>query len=139
MNGTKNDFPITVIFRNLNATPAIEDKAMRHAEKLGIYFNQIMGCHVIIESHHHHYRGNIYHVCIQLKVPHADLVVNRDPIEDHAHEDVYVAIRDAFGALKRQLQAYKRKLKGDRRQLDLLYETSKQNANLAEMEYKNGK
>ena len=32
------------------------------------------------------------------------LIVDRDPGQDHAHEDVQVAIRDAFAAATRRLQ-----------------------------------
>jgi hypothetical protein len=42
-------------------------------------------------------------VRIDLTVPGAELVVSRDPELDHGHEDVYVAIRDAFDAARRQL------------------------------------
>jgi ribosome-associated translation inhibitor RaiA len=41
-------------------------------------------------------------------VPGSEIVVNRD----HA-EDVYVALRDAFDAAKRQLEDYARKIRGD--------------------------
>lgn len=32
-----------------------------------------------------------------------DINATRNPPEDHAHEDAYVAIRDVFDALRRQL------------------------------------
>jgi ribosomal subunit interface protein len=112
MNGLK-DFPINVMFRNLVGSPAMEEKARRHAEKLGKYFGHILSCNVIIESHHNHYRGNIYQVSVHVKVPNVELAVNRNPAEHHAHEDVYVAIRDAFSAIKRKLQTYAHKLQGE--------------------------
>ena len=34
--------------------------------------------------------------------------LTRDPQEDHAQEDMYVAIRDAFDAARRQLQDFMR-------------------------------
>ena len=34
----------------------------------------------------------------------ADIVINRDPDDTDAHDDVYVTIRDAFKAARRQLQ-----------------------------------
>lgn len=106
-------FPIHVAFRNLPPSEAIEANVYKHAEKLGRYFDSILNCHVSIETHHHHNKGNIYHVCITLKVPNAELVANRDPAENHAHEDAYVAVRDAFKAIQRQLQDYAHKLHGD--------------------------
>ena len=40
-------------------------------------------------------------------------MVARDP-EDHAHEDVYIAIRDAFEAVRRQLKKSIRKTREKR-------------------------
>ena len=71
-----------------------------------------MTCRVTVESpHSHHHQGQLYHVTVDLTVPGAELVASRSNDKNHAHEDVYVAIRDAFDAAKRQLQQYKRKLK----------------------------
>lgn len=39
-----------------------------------------------------------------LVVPGPDIVVSRDHALDGAHEDVYVTIRDAFRAARRQLE-----------------------------------
>jgi hypothetical protein len=41
------------------------------------------------------------------------VVVDRAKPTDHAHEDVYVALRDAFDAAVRQLEDQARKLRGD--------------------------
>ena len=48
-------------------------------------------------------------VRIDLTVPGEEIVIGREPGHDHAHEDVYVAIRDAFDAAKRQLQDHARR------------------------------
>jgi len=39
-------------------------------------------------------------------------VVNRAPGDNPAHEDVYVAIRDAFDAMRRQLEGHTRRNQG---------------------------
>lgn len=46
---------------------------------------------------------------VDLTVPGEEIVVGRDCSEDHAHEDVYVAIRDAFDGARRLLQDHARK------------------------------
>lgn len=46
-------------------------------------------------------------------MPGSEIVVNREPSEHHAHEDVYVAIRDAFRAARRQVQDAVRKRRRD--------------------------
>ena len=71
-----------------------------------------MACRVVVESPHaRHHQGRLYQVHIDITVPGAEWVASRSADKNHAHEDVYVAIRDAFDAAKRQLQEYKRKLK----------------------------
>ena len=59
-----------------------------------------------------HRQGTIYHVRVDLTVPGGEVVVNREPGEDHAHEDLHVAIRDAFDAARRRLQDRMRRLDG---------------------------
>lgn len=60
---------------------------------------------VTVEApHKHHGKGNLYRVAVDLHIPGAEIVANRDPGRNHAHEDVYVAVRDALNAAARQLQ-----------------------------------
>lgn len=105
--------PLEIIFRNLEPSEAVEAKVRERAEKLEHFFNDIMSCQVIVEAaHKHHYKGNVYHVRIDLAVPDAELVVSRAHDKNHAHEDVYVAIRDSFDAMRRQLEDYSRRRHG---------------------------
>ena len=107
-------FPVHVIFRNMDPSPAVENKVSQLAEKLERYFDHIISCSVTIEApHRHHHKGRLYHVRIDLSVPNAELVASREPMQNHAHEDVYVAIRDAFNAIKRQLQSHISKQRGE--------------------------
>jgi len=101
--------PLQITFRNIDASEAMETNIRTKAEKLDHFYDQIMSCRVIVEAHHKHHKGNIYHVRIDLTVPDGELVVSRDPGKDHSHEDVYVAIRDSFNAAYRQLEDYSRR------------------------------
>lgn len=75
-------------------------------QKLEELIGNITSCRVVIETpHHHQHKGNTYHVSIDLAVPNDELVVGRTGGGNHAHEDVYVAIRDAFDAMERQAKA----------------------------------
>jgi len=42
-------------------------------------------------------------------VPDGELVANREPDEHHSYTDVYVAIRDAFDTIRRQLEDHGRR------------------------------
>lgn len=105
---------VELAFRNMDPSPAVEDRVRAQIDKLGQFYDRIMACRVVIETRHRHrHKGNLFHVRIDLTVPNGELVVSREPSEHHAHEDVYVAIRDAFDAMRRQLQDYVRKQRGD--------------------------
>lgn len=104
--------PLQITFRDMPPSEAVEAVIREKAEKLDQFFDKIMSCRVMVESPHtHQHQGILFHVRVDLTVPGGELVASRSPGDNHAHEDVYVAIRDAFDAAKRQLQEYKRKLK----------------------------
>lgn len=105
--------PLQVTFRNLPRSEAIAAKLEERASKLERYYGGIVGCRVVVEAaHKHHRRGNHYHVRVDVTVPDGELVANREPDEHHAYTDVYVAIRDAFDSMRRQLEDYARRRRG---------------------------
>ncbi len=105
--------PLQITFRGIPHSDAMETAIREKAAKLDKFYDRIMSCRVMVEApHSHHHKGKLYHVRIDLTVPDDELVVNRTPTKDHAHEDAYVAIRDAFDAARRQLQDYARKQRG---------------------------
>ena len=106
--------PIQIVFQNLDPSPAIEAAIRERAEKLDRFYDRIMNCRVVVEApHKHHRRGTLYNVRFEVTVPVEKLLVSRDPAQDHAHEDVYVSIRDAFDAMRRQLEEFARKRRGE--------------------------
>jgi len=99
--------PLHISFRNMEPSAAVEAKVRERAAKLDRFFDRITSCRVVVEApHQHHHQGKLFHVRIDLSVPGGELLVNRDPAKQHAHEDVYVAIRDAFDAARRRLDQY---------------------------------
>lgn len=73
------------------------------------FYSQIMSCHVIISNPpRKHQKGGIYHVKIRMHMAGADIIIDKEPGANHAHEDVYVALRDAFDAAKRKVEDFAR-------------------------------
>jgi ribosomal subunit interface protein len=106
--------PLHVTFRGFPSSEAIEARISGRVGKLERLCERITSCRVVIESpHHHQQKGNTYRVSIDLTVPDGEIVVGRHNGRNHAHEDVYVAIRDAFDALERKLQDHVRRQRGD--------------------------
>lgn len=88
--------PLQVAFNGLYHFDALEEKIRDSVEKLEQYSNEIVDCCVMVDQRHHsHLKGNLFHVQVELSFPKRQLVVNREPRERHAHEDVLVALRDA--------------------------------------------
>lgn len=106
--------PLQVTFRSMPPSGAVEAHVREKADKLDLFYDRIMGCRVVVAApHRRHHKGKLYHVRVDMSVPGGELVVNREPSKDGAHEDVYVAIRDAFVAAERQLKDYVRRQRGE--------------------------
>lgn len=128
--------PLQITFRNMAPSAAIEKHIREKAGKLESFCDRIASCRVIVEApHRHHHKGKAFQVRIDLSAPGREIVINRAPkrlsaakltegqgeknfMENHrpskhaAHEDVYVAIRDAFNAAGRKLQDHMRRRSG---------------------------
>ena len=106
--------PLNISFRNMDPSEAIETRVREKAEKLERLYDRIISCEVVVGApHRNHQKGKLYDVRINLSVPGDDINVGRTGPQNHAHEDVYVAIRDAFAAAGRQLEDHVRKMRGD--------------------------
>lgn len=103
------NIPLQVTFRNMDPSEFVEARIREKVENLKKFSKDIMSCRVIVEApHKHHHKGNIYTVKIDITLPGNEIIADRSPKLDHAHEDVYVAIRDAFNAVRRQLEDHAR-------------------------------
>lgn len=97
--------PVQITFHNIPPSEAVEAKIRSLVDKLEHFYNRITSCRVVVDApHRHHHQGKLYQVRIDITVPTGEIVVKRDPPERQSHEDIYVAIRDAFDAAKRKLQ-----------------------------------
>lgn len=103
--------PLQITFRGFPRSEALEERIEAKVEKLGRLYGRITSCHVVVEApHHHQHKGREYSVSIDLTIPDAELAISRDGA--HSDPDVYVAVRDAFEALGRRLQARAQKQRG---------------------------
>ncbi len=102
--------PLQITFQKMEPSPAVEAKIREKAEKLERFHDHIMACRVVVEPlGQHHHQGNLYQIKIDITVPGGEIVVSRESGQNHAHEDIYVSIRDAFNAARRQLEERLRK------------------------------
>ncbi len=101
--------PLQITTRNMSLSEAAETTIREKADKLNTFCDRITSCRVLVEApHRHKQQGVHYNVHIDITVPGKEIVVKKE----HS-EDLYVSIRDAFEAARRQLQDYTQRLRGD--------------------------
>jgi ribosomal subunit interface protein len=106
--------PLEITFRGFPHSDAVETKVREKVAKLEQFCDNIISCKVAVSAEHHHqHQGNLYSVMIDVAVPQKHIVVSRDHHDKQAHEDLYVALRDAFEVAKRQLEEYVRINRGE--------------------------
>lgn len=106
--------PVNITFRSMDPSPAVEESIKHWADRLDHCYDRIERCAVIIEQpHRRHHQGNTFQVHVYVTIPDRTIAITRDPGVDHSHEDVYVAVADAFRAARRQLQDCTRIRRGD--------------------------
>ena len=103
------EIPVQVSFRHIEYSAAVATAIRKRAAKLEKFFNRIIAMRVVIEpSGRRQRQGRLYHLRIDMTVPGGEIVVRRDPSLRQSHENIYVAIRDAFDVARRQLEDYVR-------------------------------
>jgi ribosomal subunit interface protein len=97
--------PLQITFRHMDSSAAVEAAIRKHAERLERFSDRITACRVVIEAPHNSQRkGKLYDIHIDLTIPGEEIPVTRGGPQNHAHEDIYVAIRDAFDTAARVLE-----------------------------------
>ncbi|MGF7212994.1 ribosome-associated translation inhibitor RaiA/cold shock CspA family protein [Skermanella aerolata] len=104
---------LEISVKNMDPSPAIEARIREKADKLDRFYQHIMRCRVTVGAPHRcHHQGRLYEVNMGITIPKGELTVPREEHRNHAHEDIQVAIRDAFDAAVRQLEDHARRLRG---------------------------
>jgi len=101
--------PVQITYRNMESSAALDEAVRDRAAKLEQFHPRITTCRVLVEQPARHRQRSIeFVVHVDLKVPGGEITVNRDH-----HEDVYVALRDAFDTARRKLEEFARTQRGD--------------------------
>ena len=101
--------PLQITVLNLPHSPALEARVRKMADKLERFHARIVSCRVGIEElRRHRSRGRLFHIRVDLRIPGKELVSN------HRHsKDPYIALRNAFDSLRRQLEDAARVTRGE--------------------------
>ena len=99
---------IEINFKNfIDSDGSIEDLIYEKIAKLEKICDRIISCHAAIEQIKNNQKhGHTYHIRIDLSIPpHHQLAVVREPNKGKfQHVKLAVMVRDAFDALRRQVQ-----------------------------------
>lgn len=105
---------LQVTFRKMLPSPFVRQRVRERADKLVQFYDRVAGCRVVIEApHRRHHKGKLYAVSVEVKVPGATLASRRKSGKHHEHEDVYVALRDSFDSIERQIEEFIRRKRGE--------------------------
>jgi Sigma 54 modulation protein / S30EA ribosomal protein len=101
--------PITLTFRHIERSGALEARARELGSRLGRFNDRIMQCHIVFEGPDGGRHGGApFCVKIDLTVPGARIHADSLDANGESHEDACLALRDAFENAKRQLQGLHR-------------------------------
>lgn len=106
--------PLQITFRQMLPSPAMRERIRERADKLEQFHQRITGCRVVVEApHRHHQKGKLYTVAVEVKVPGAVIASHRNPGQRQEHADIYVALRDSFESIERQIEDYLRRKRSE--------------------------
>lgn len=97
--------PTYITLQDIKSSPTLETCLRKKADKLSTYCQRILCCRILISLLQKRQRqGKLYRVRVELSMPGKQLTANHVP-----DENIHIAIRDTFAALKRQLEHYTKK------------------------------
>lgn len=103
------EIPLQVSLHGIQPSDAVQGAIREKARRLERYFDHITSCRVVLElDGRHQHKGKQFRARIDLTVPGREIVVTREH-----HEDLQVALREAFDDARRQVEEHVRIQRGD--------------------------
>lgn len=107
--------PVEVSFRHMNHSDAVEEAVRRRAEKLDRFHPRLTSCRVVVEAANRRASAKtvVYRVRVDVTLPGGEIVAERQPSLEPFHEDIHVAIHEAFDRARREIQDYAERQRGE--------------------------
>jgi ribosomal subunit interface protein len=104
--------PLQIVMRHVEHSDALEVRIREHVARLESFHPHIVGCRVIVEPLPRHDRqGHAFQVRIEVRVPGGEHIATRK------HDsDVFLALHEAYHAVRRQIEDDNRQKRGDVKQ-----------------------
>jgi ribosome-associated translation inhibitor RaiA len=99
-------------FHGIDKSEAIEERVREKVAKLERRFGRMSRCRVVLEAPHRSpQKPKVYQIKIEISLPRRKpIVVSHERAGSHAHEELALAIRDAFEAVLRRLDEVSSKI-----------------------------
>src|SRR6202040_4397540 len=96
-----------ITFEGSESSDAARAQILSEIERLETHNHRMTGCRVkVIAPSHKHRHGTGFQVNIWLTIPpHENIIVDQSASSDARNEHAQVAIKDAFAAVRRQIDA----------------------------------
>jgi ribosome-associated translation inhibitor RaiA len=106
-------------FHGIEKSEAIEKRVREKVAKLEKHFGRMTRCRVVLEvPHRSPQKPKVYQIKIEISLPRRKpIVVSHERAGSHAHEELALAIRDAFEAALRKVDEVSSKI-GERTKLE---------------------
>ncbi|UZK02885.1 HPF/RaiA family ribosome-associated protein [Venatoribacter cucullus] len=96
---------LEISFRDVGHSDAVEQHIREKAGKLTATFDDIIGIRAVVAMpHNHSYKGKLAHVSLEIGLPGQTVAITRDQHDQHEHEDMYLAVSDAFEKATRKIK-----------------------------------
>ncbi|KAB2920340.1 MAG: ribosome-associated translation inhibitor RaiA [Hyphomicrobiaceae bacterium] len=111
--------PVEIHFHGIEKSDAVETRVREKVSKLAKHFDRMTSCRVVVEAPHRNpQRPKVYQIKIEIGVPGRQPIVVRHEREgSDAHEELGLALRDAFEAALRRVDDVSTKI-GQRSKLE---------------------
>ena len=99
------DTPLEIHFHGIEKSEAVEERVREKVSKLEKHFGRMTRCRVVLEAPHRSpQKPKVFQVKIEISLPRRQpIVVCHEREGAHAHEELPLAIRDAFEAALRKV------------------------------------
>ena len=106
--------PVSVVFRNMDASASVQAAALKYAAKLGRKYGRIQNCRVTVEAPKHvHRKVKEFRVAIDMKLPGHEIAAKAASSDGAVYDDLGIALREAFATATRQLQDHVHRMKNE--------------------------
>ncbi len=96
--------PVSVVFRNTEASDAVQADAMRYAAKLSRKYSRIKSCKVVVDApRRRNLSGRTFGVSLEVSLTGRTVTTKSASDGKHVHQDAHMAMRSAFAAIERQI------------------------------------